>query len=125
MSQVSKKLEDLMTEKNWDAGQTARELRVGRASLYNYLAKKSVPDMDVLQRAHQKWGWTFKYWNYDLDEKFFESLPNKKTRPLTESQIPLPFIEGLRNEDIEIIAVVPRKPNAVEVSLKIRFAMRR
>lgn len=122
MAQVAKNLRDLMREKEWDAQKMADELRVGRASLYNYLAKKSVPGNDVLRWAHKRWGWDFKYGNYDLDDKFFESLPAE--RPASQTQIPLPFIEGLRSEDIEVIAVVPRKPNAVEVSLKIRFAAR-
>jgi len=121
MAQVSKELRKLMNNNGWDAETVARELHVGRASVYNYLAKKSVPSIDVLQRAHAKWKWNLKYWNYDLDDSFFKSLPADAVADL-ETQLPLPFIEGLRSEDVQVVAVVPRKPNAVEVSLKIRFA---
>ncbi len=121
MAQLSKNLKDLMEQKGWDVKTTARELRVSRASLYNYLNKDDLPRMEVLQRAHKKWGWNLKYWNYDLDDSFFENLP-KEIGPPKETQIPLPFIESLRTEDVEVVAVIPRKPNAVEVNLKIRFA---
>ena len=121
MAQVSQKLEALKAAKNWTAEEVARELGVSRASLYNYIAKKDLPRMEILRRAHKMWGWTFKYANYDLDENFFESV-RKDTGPPKEKQIPLPFIEALRNEDIEILKVTARRPNAVEVTFKIRFA---
>ena len=121
MAQVARKLRRTMTENHWDVRAMARELGVSRASLYNYLNKDDLPRMEILRRGHKKWGWELKYRNYPLDDSVFETLP-KETPPPLESQIPLPFIEGLRNEDIEVLAVTPRKPNAVEVSLRIRFA---
>ena len=77
--------------------------------------------MEVLRRAHRKWKMNFNYGNYVLDDRFFETLV-LDPGAVRETQIPLPFIEGLRNEDIEVLAVIPRKPNAVDVSLRIRFA---
>jgi transcriptional regulator with XRE-family HTH domain len=121
MAQVSKQFRSVMNKNNWSAAEAARNLGVSRASFYNYMAKKDLPRMEVLRRAHRKWKVNFNYGNYVLDDQFFETLVLDPVA-VKETQIPLPFIEGLRNEDIEILAVVPRKPNAVDVSLRIRFA---
>ncbi len=99
----------------------ARQLGVCPASFYNYLAKEDLPGIAVLRRAHKKWKLNFKYANYDLDDAFFDKLPEERG-PVRETQISLPFIEALGTEDIEILEVIPKKPNAVELRLKIRFA---
>jgi transcriptional regulator with XRE-family HTH domain len=120
MAQVSKQFRWVMKENDWSAAEAAGRLGVSRASFYNYVAKKNLPRMEVLRRAHRKWKVNFNYGNYLLDDQFFETLiPDRGA--IKETQIPLPFIEGLRNEDIEVLAVIPRKPNAVDVSLRIRF----
>ena len=40
----------------------------------------------------------------------------------TAQQYVLPFIEGLREQDIEVLQVTPHKPSSVDVRLRIRFA---
>jgi transcriptional regulator with XRE-family HTH domain len=121
MAQVSKEFRRTMEEKDWSAEEAACSLGVSRASFYNYLAKRDLPRMEVLRRAHGKWKLDFNYGSYVLDDQFFETQV-AKPGAVKETQIPLPFIQGLRNEDIEVLAVIPRKPNAVDVSLRIRFA---
>lgn len=121
MAEVSQKFKEYRNKRNLRVEDAARELGVSRASFYKYEAKKYVPRIEVLRRAHRKWGMTFTYADFVLDNEFFESQ-TKEPGPLKEEQIPLPFIEALRSEDIEILAVVPRKPNAVELKLRISFA---
>jgi transcriptional regulator with XRE-family HTH domain len=121
MALVKTEFEKVMVAKNWNAQTAARELGVSRASFYKYLAKDDVPSLAVLRRAVKNWGVKLKYADYALDDEFFENSVRERG-PVKEKQIPLPFIEGLRNEDIEVLAVIPRKPNAVELKLRIKFA---
>jgi len=101
--------------------EAAAKLGVSRASFYNYLAKKDLPRPEVLRRAHRLWRLNFSYGTYPLDDQYFDRL-STEPGPVKEIQIPLPFIESLRNEDIVVLKVSPRKPNAVEVKLLITFA---
>jgi transcriptional regulator with XRE-family HTH domain len=121
MAQVSKAFYQIMKDEKLRAEDAARKLGVSRASFYKYLRKEDLPRLEVLRRANHLWGKEFTYAGFALDNEFFENLA-KEPGPPKEEQIPLPFIEGLRNEDIKILEVIPRKPNAVELKLRIQFA---
>ena len=121
MAEVSEKFYRHISANHIKTKDAAKELGVCTASMYNYLAKTDLAGVAVLRRAHNKWKLNFKYADYDLDDAFFEKIPEGRG-PVSEEQIPLPFIEALRTDDIEILQVTPRKPSAVEVRLLIRFA---
>jgi len=121
MALLKSEFERIMVEKGWNAKKASLELGVSRASFYKYLAKDDVPSLAILRRAVKLWKVKLHYADYALDDEFFEKSV-KERGPVREQQMPLPFIEGLRNEDIEILAVIPRKPNAIEVKLRIKFA---
>jgi len=121
MAEVSQKFGQYITDHSMRKKDAARALGVCPASFYNYLAKTDLPSVAVLRRAHKKWELNFKYADYDLDDKFFEKISEERG-PIREEQIPLPFLEALGRKDIEVLEVILRKPNAVEVKLKIRFA---
>jgi hypothetical protein len=120
MADIKREFERIMAERGWKIEEAARNLGVCRASFYKYLAKEYVPGLAILRRAVKQWKVDLKYADYALDDQFFENTVKNKG-PVKEEQIPLPFIEALRTEDIQILAVIPRKPNAVEVKLKIAF----
>lgn len=121
MAEVSMKFDNYIESKKLNKRDAARQLGVCLASFYKYLAKETLPGIAVLRRANKKWHLKFKYAAYNLDDDFFESVPDDSA-PVRETQIALPFIEALREEDIEILEVIPKKPNAIEVRLRIQFA---
>jgi hypothetical protein len=41
---------------------------------------------------------------------------------IPEEQLTLPFIEALREQDVRVVQVTARKPNAVELRVLIKFA---
>ncbi len=95
------------------AERAAKELGVCLASFYKYVAKKNVPDMDVLRTAKEKWGVKWKY----LD-------PSEVLRPLkvkTPEQLIFSFLKAMNEEDIEIVEVAPKGTSALQVVLKIRI----
>lgn len=104
--------------------QAAKGLGVSRASMYNYIGRRDVPGLDVLQTAHEKWGLDFEYGDLKLNAEFFRRHKAERSPSETRQahQYVLPFLEGLREEDIEVIEVSPRKPSSVEVRLRIKFA---
>ncbi|MBZ5511925.1 MAG: helix-turn-helix domain-containing protein [Acidobacteriia bacterium] len=129
MSDVSKQLTEQIGKRFSGKAikfQAAQELGVSRAALYNYIRKIDVPGMDVLERLNQKWGLEFAYGVLKLDTEFFraqrESRPPATDTRSTAQQYVLPFIEGLREQDIEVLQVTPHKPSSVDVRLRIRFA---
>jgi hypothetical protein len=95
------------------AEQAAKELEVCLASFYKYVAKKNVPDMDVLRTAAEKWGVKWKY----LD-------PSELVRPVkmkSPEQLVFSFLSTMDEEDIEVIEVAPDGKSSLQVVLKIRF----
>lgn len=128
MSQVSEQLTEQIAKRftgKATRSQAAKELGVSRAALYNYIRKTDVPGMDVLDRFNEKWGLEFTYGAMKLDTEFFRA--QREARPAKDAQTTahqyiLPFIEGLREQDIEVLQVTARKPSAVEVRFRIRFA---
>jgi len=95
------------------AERAARELEVCLASFYKYVAKKNVPDMDVLRTAAEKWGVKWKY----LD-------PSEIVRPVkmkSPEQLVFSFLSTMDEDDVKVVEVVPEGKNALQVVLKLRF----
>ena len=92
----------------------AAQLGVKPSSFYNYLKGKTVPDMQVLRTATEKWGTTWKY----LDPS--EILPKQKVR--SPKQFVFAFLDALQEQDIEVVKVGARGRNVLQVTLNIRFS---
>lgn len=110
------RLADICAKKKDELGakKAARELQVSLASFYNYIKKKTVPDFEVLRRAHEKWGVTWEH----VD--FSEIVKKQEVRSV--KQLAFEFLDSVREEDIEIIKVSREGSNLLRVALKIRFS---
>lgn len=98
----------------------AELLGVTRAGLHKYLKEKSVPSLDVLERA-RRLGVEVKYGelNVDLIQK-----RSKKDAASPEAQMILPLaLENLTDQNISV-ELAPKKPNAIELNVTIRFSQK-
>ncbi len=95
------------------ARQAAKALKISPASFYNYINGKTVPDMEVLRRASEKWGIKWKY----IDAS--EILPKLKVR--TPEQYVFSFLDAVREKDVEILQVGPKGYKTLQVTMRIRF----
>jgi predicted transcriptional regulator len=96
----------------------AELLGVTRAGLHKYLREKSVPSLDVLERA-RRLGVEVKYGELDVD-MIKKRARNDASSP--EAQMILPLaLENLTDKSITV-ELAPRKPNAIELNLTIRFS---
>jgi transcriptional regulator with XRE-family HTH domain len=116
MAEFSEKLCDKMKEEGWTAKRTAKELKICPASFYNYRNKTDLPSYEVLKRAHDRWGWNFKY--IDFAEQSARA-PSEAEQP---RQYVLPFIENVQERDIQVIRAKAVKPDCLELTVQIRFA---
>jgi len=92
----------------------AAKIGVKPSSFYKYLKGETVPDMQVLRNATNEWGIKWKY----LDPS--EILSKQKVR--SPKQFVFAFLEAMREQDIEIVRVGPRRHNILQVTLNIRFS---
>jgi len=97
--------------------EAAKELRVSPASFYNYVNQDDLPSFEVLKRAHDKWGLNFKH--VDFGSRAPVSAPTEEESP---RQYLLPFLESVRQNDIEVLRTKPVKPDMLEVTVRIKFA---
>ncbi len=99
----------------------AKLLGVTRAGLHKYLKEKSVPSLDVLERARNL-GVEVKYGELDI-----HMIRNRarKDAASPEAQMILPLaLENLTDQNISI-ELAPKKPNSIELNVTIRFAQKR
>ena len=95
------------------AAKAAKVLGVCPASFYNYLKGKSVPDLDVLRKAHDEWGIEWKH--IDLSEIL-------RTRGVRSAeQLAFEFLTAVQEDDVEVVKVSLDGKTALRVALKIRF----
>jgi transcriptional regulator with XRE-family HTH domain len=98
----------------------AELLGVTRAGLHKYLKKKSVPSLDVLERA-RRLGVEVKYGELDID---MIKKRAKKDATSPEAQMILPLaLENLTDQNI-VVELAPKKPNAIELNVTIRFSQK-
>jgi dihydropteroate synthase len=116
MVEVSEKFGKVMEERGWNVERAAKELEVSRASFYNYCNKDDLASFEVLKRAHDRWGLNFRYIDFGAN--------SRNSSPTTEEsrQYVLPFIEGVRERDIEIIKTKSVKPDTLQLTVNIKFA---
>jgi predicted transcriptional regulator len=99
----------------------AEMLGVTRAGFHKYLTEKSVPSLDVLERARQL-GVEVKYG--DLDVSLIKKRARKdKNSPEAQMMLPL-ALENLTDQNITV-EVGARKPNAIELNVTIKFSQKR
>ncbi|MGD0468843.1 MAG: hypothetical protein ABSA54_10765 [Terriglobales bacterium] len=85
------------------------------------MKEKSVPSLDVLERA-RRLGVEVNYG--DLDVSLIKKRA-KKDRNSPEAQMMLPLaLESLTDQNITV-EVGPRKPNAIELNVTIKFSQKR
>jgi hypothetical protein len=111
MQQVAEEFDK--RRKKAGAKKAAKQLGVSIPSFYNYLAGTDLPRTEVLLIAHKKWNINWKH--FDLSH----ALQIHKVR--APEQLMLPFIQGIREEDVEVTDIGPEGEKALRVMLKIHF----
>jgi len=102
-----------------NADEFARTLGMRRANLYKYFSARSKPTPEVLRRALSKWEVVVHYGGLELNESAFAAVGRPAAVPAT--QLPLPLaIRKLTRNDIAV-DVGPKRPNIIELRLKIRL----
>jgi transcriptional regulator with XRE-family HTH domain len=86
--------------------------------VYNYEKGKCLPGLEVLARAAKAWGVTFKLGGCKV---LPEGIEGSSERRKAEVQQPLPFLEVMRDADVEIVSVGPAGKGTLQVRLKIHF----
>jgi hypothetical protein len=112
LSQVKAEFKRKMDELG-SARKAAKQIDVGMASFYNYVKGKTLPDFEVLRRAHERWGIKWQY----IDTS--EILPIRKVR--TPEQAVFSFLKALHEDDVEISEVGAEGETVLHIRLKVRF----
>jgi transcriptional regulator with XRE-family HTH domain len=125
MKSFAEKLSKARDKAKKDDGTTferfAELLGVTRAGLHKYLKEKSVPSLDVLERA-RRLGVEVKYGELDID---MIRKRARKDAASPEGQMILPLaLENLSDQNISV-ELAPKKPNSIELNVTIRFAQKR
>jgi len=100
-------------KKELGAKMAADQIGVCPASFYNYVNGKTLPDFEVLRRAHHEWGIKWQY----IDTA--EILPIRKVR--TPEQAVFSFLKALDEDDVEISQVGTEGETVLHIKLKVRF----
>jgi hypothetical protein len=95
------------------ARKAAKQLSVSVPSFYNYVAGTDLPRTEVLWAAHKRWRIDWKY--VDLSQ----FLRSQKVR--SAKQLAFSFLEGVREEDVEVSDIGAEGETILRVLLKIRF----
>jgi transcriptional regulator with XRE-family HTH domain len=99
----------------------AKKLGVTRAGIHKYFNEENVPSLDILERA-KALGVEVKYG--DLDVGLIKARA-KRDNSSPEAQMILPLaIENLTDQNVTV-EVGSRKPNAIELSVTIKFESKR
>lgn len=93
----------------------AKELEVSVPSFYNYLNGKTVPDLEVLRKAADRW--RIKWKHIDFTEVM------RKRRVSTEQQMAFEFLDAVQVNDVEIMQV-DRHGSELRMAVKIRFPVK-
>lgn len=91
----------------------AEELGVNLKSFYKYAHGTDLPRVEVLRAAHKKWKID---WNLIDTSALFRAA-----KPISAEQLLLPLIRSIREEDVEVIEVVPAGDSTLRVMLRIKF----
>lgn len=118
MAEMSQQLYAKMRTERWDKKRAAKELGVSLASFYNYLNQDDLPNYEIFKKAHDIWEFKFQYMDFGGKRAASRSItPAEFTR-----QTVLPFIESVRENDIEIIKAKPVSSDILQLTINIKFA---
>lgn len=96
------------------ARRAAADLNVSLASFYNYVNGTDLPRIEVLKEAKEKW---------KISWQLIDPSQIMQTQNLTAAeQLLLPFLRSVREDDVEIVAIGPKRSNLLQVTLNIRFS---
>lgn len=97
----------------------AHRLMVCRAALYRYMddSKQVMPSFHTLKRAHDELGFKFKHINFDV-----EPASRAKRTKGSEAQGILPFLQALKQENIQVVGKKQVGSETLELTVHIRFA---
>jgi hypothetical protein len=107
-AEFTKKWKELGTAKK-----ASKELGIKFKSFYKYAAGTDLPRIEVLRSASIKWG--IKWDLIDTSALF------RAAKPISAEQLLLPLIRSVREEDVEVIEVMPAGDSSLRVMLRIRF----
>jgi len=115
MQEFSNQLEGLRKKPDWTVERIAKELKVCRASLYNYLNKTDLAGSEVMRRSQLKLGFKFQYMDFE----------STRTQPrgdqTADAQGVLPFLQTLRQDDISVTRKKDVQRDTLELAVQIRF----
>jgi transcriptional regulator with XRE-family HTH domain len=121
-SVVAESFRKVLASRRISKTRAAKDLRVSRQMLHQYLKAKSLPKREVLQRACDAWGLKINYRDLIVSSESFPS-------PSVESEAPVPkqldldlqeAIEQLGNDDLAVRIL--RKDNGrIELRVDVRF----
>ena len=116
--EIGRQLEETRVHHRLSRIDAAKVLRVKRQMVYNYEKGRCLPSLEVLIRAANAWGVTFELGGCKIFPRKDEGGPSK--RPVAIQQA-LPFLEAVREADVEIVSVGPAGKGTLQVKLKIHF----
>ncbi len=117
---VMKEVRDQLLSKleGWTVEGAAEDLKVSRATLYNYRKEISdntpVPTYEILRRMHERWGFKFQYIDF--------GHPRRPSISLDKQQTKFEFLEGVDPSNIEVTSAKPMGRDTLELVVHIRFA---
>jgi DNA-binding phage protein len=119
IQEFSDQLKSYVDKIDGDIDKVAGQLNVCRAALYRYLddSKQVMPVFDTLKRAHDELGFQFRYFNFDVEP----TARGKRKRTLDEQGI-LPFLQALKQENIQVVGKKQVGSQTLELTVQIRFA---
>jgi transcriptional regulator with XRE-family HTH domain len=121
-AEIAGRFDEAIRNHRISKAQAARDLRVSRQMLYQYLAGKSLPKHDVLRRACEVWKLQLNYKEFIVTATSFPQP--ERQRPMTQpKQLDLlAAVEALRNEDLDL--KILRKTNGrIELKLELRLGL--
>jgi hypothetical protein len=113
--QLMRQVADVFSQKKQNPGAktAAKQLGVSLPSFYNYANGTDLPRIEVLRDAQEKWGITWML----LDPS--EILRSRKFTSANQLSLPL---DSIREQDVEVVEVHPKKSNVLRITLNIRFS---
>jgi hypothetical protein len=117
MAEMSTQLYAKMKKEGWNKKKAARELGVCLASLYNYLNQNDLASYDIFKKTHDAWKFQFKHLDFGAKQRATPALQEEYAR-----QYVLPFIESVRENDIEVVRAKSVKSDTLQLTINIKFA---
>lgn len=117
MAEMSTQLYAKMDKERWNKKTAARELGVCLASFYNYLNQDDLASYDIFKKTHDAWMFQFKHMGFGDNQGAAPALQEEYAR-----QYVLPFIESVRENDIEVVKAKSVKSDTLQLTINIKFA---